>query len=128
MKLRVRHNSIRFRLGQSEVDSLWKTGTSRETIEFPGGGRFEYTLIASDNGKKLGASFADGVVTVTIPKDELSVWHSSDLVAIRASVDLSSAEKLLVLIEKDFRCIDERVEEDQSDAFENPLGVPQSCG
>lgn len=127
MKLRMRHNSIRFRLGQSEVESLWKTGACREAIDFPGGAHFEYALAASGNGK-LGASFADGVVTITIPKDELNVWHSSDLIGIRASVDVSAEQKLLVLIEKDFRCIDDRVEEDQSDAFENPLGVPQSCG
>ena len=127
MKLRVRHNSIRFRLGQSEVESLWKTGACRETIDFPGGAQLEYMLAASASGK-LVARFADGVVTVIIPRDELNAWHSRDHIGIRASIDVSTTENLLVLIEKDFRCIDERVDEDQSDAFANPLGVPQSCG
>ena len=131
MKLRVRHNSIRFRLGQSEVEALWKSGACREEIVFPGGARLEYALLASGNGS-VGASFADGVVAVSIPKDQLSVWHSTDQIGIRASVDVSGKvpgdENLLVLIEKDFRCIDDRVDEDQSDSFDNPAGVHQRCG
>lgn len=126
MKLRVRHNSIRFRLGQSEVETLWRTGVCREAIDFPGGARFEYSLIASGNGS-INAAFSAGVVSVSIPKDQLAAWHGSDQVTIRAAVDIEPGQTLQVLIEKDFRCIDERVDEDQSDSFANPLGVPQSC-
>ncbi len=127
MKLRVRHNSIRFRLGQSEVEALWETGAFRERILFPGGARLEYELVASGIGS-ISAKFADGVVSVSVPKAELDTWHSTDRIGIRASVDAPAGEKLLVLIEKDFRCIDEGVDEDQTDAFANPAGVPQSCG
>jgi len=127
MKLRVRHNSIRFRLGQSEVESLWRSGVCREIIDFPGGARLEYALQVSGNGD-LSAGFADGVVSVTIPKTQIAVWHDTDQIGIRGNVPVSGGENLLVLIEKDFRCIDESVDEDQSDAFANPTGVPQSCG
>lgn len=34
---------------------------------------------------------------------------------------------LQILIEKDFRCLDDRVEEDQSDMFENPLAEHLNC-
>ena len=47
MKLRVRHNSIRFRLPQSDVRDLRNFGRCRETILFPGGGRLAYVLLAS---------------------------------------------------------------------------------
>lgn len=128
MKLRVRHNSIRFRLGQSEVEALWRSGECREAIVFPGGAKLEYALLASGNGNgKIGACFSDGVVSVSVPKEQIAVWHSSDQVGIRAAVDVEPGTTLQVLIEKDFRCIDEGVEEDQSDAFANPLGIPQSC-
>lgn len=127
MKLRVRHNSIRFRLGQSEVESLRRSGESRETVDFPGGARLEYALLASGNGK-IDAAFADGVVSVTIPEDQVAVWHDTDQIGLRAEVQVRPGETLQVLIEKDFRCIDERLDEDQSDAFANPAGVPQRCG
>ena len=127
MKLRVRHNSVRFRLGQSEVEALRNTGSCRERILFPGGAQLEYALVASGNGE-IAASFSNGVVTVSIPKDELNSWHATDRIGLRASLDVAGEEKLLVLVEKDFRCLDERVDEDESDAFANPAGVPQSCG
>ena len=127
MKLRVRRNSIRFRLGQSEVESLWLTGVCRETIDFPGGARLEYALLASNNGG-IHAGFSDGVVSVSVPKDQLAAWRDTDQIGIRADLAVHAGGKLLVLIEKDFRCLDERVDEDQSDAFGNPARVPQSCG
>jgi hypothetical protein len=127
MKLRVRHNSIRFRLGPSEVEALSISGACRETIVFPGQTRLEYALVASGNGK-LGASFSGGVVSVSIPKSELADWHSSDRIGIRGTVDVAPGTTLSVLIEKDFRCLDERPDEDQIDTFANPLGAPQSCG
>ena len=70
MKLRVRHNSIRFRLGQSEVQALWKTGACREMILFPGGARLDYELVASGNGM-LAANFSGGVVSVSVPKNRI---------------------------------------------------------
>jgi hypothetical protein len=48
-------------------------------------------------------------------------------VGISADVDVSLGKKLDVLIEKDFRCLDPLVAEDQSDAFENPLEARVVC-
>jgi hypothetical protein len=131
MKLRVRHNSIRFRLTQSDVGSLRRSGRCRETILFPGGSRLEYVLLASKT-KEVGVVFADGIVSIAIPARQLIDWHSSDQVGISAAVDVypddvHPGKKLEVLIEKDFRCLDPLVAEDQSDAFENPLSAEVVC-
>jgi len=124
MKLRVRHNSVRFRLGQSEVEALNRSGECREAILFPGGAKLEYVLLASGSGNgQIRASFSDGVVAVTVPRDQVVSWHGSDQVGITADIDLEQGRKLSILIEKDFRCIDERPDEDQSDTFANPLGA-----
>ena len=126
MKLRARHNSIRFRLGQSEVRSLRESGECRETIEFPGGARLEYVLSASE-AADFDVSFADGLVSVVVPARRLTAWYSPDQVGMSAEIHLRPGKVLEVLIEKDFRCVDERLSEDQSDTFENPLGAPLSC-
>jgi hypothetical protein len=131
MKLRVRHNSIRFRLTQSDVGSLRNSGKCRETILFPGGSSLEYVLLAS-NAKEVGVAFSNGVVSVAVPAHQLIDWHSSDQVGISAAIDLHPGDvqpgkKLEVLIEKDFRCLDPLVAEDQSDAFENPLSAQMVC-
>jgi hypothetical protein len=47
MKLRLRHNSIRLRLGKSEVEHLPESPECRETIVFPGNYRLEYALASS---------------------------------------------------------------------------------
>ena len=111
MKLRVRHNSIRFRLTQSDVVSLRRSGRCRETILFPGGARAEYVLLASNVGK-IGVAFRDGIVSIAVPASQLIDWHSSDQVGISAAIDLypddvypndddvNPGQKLEVLIEK----------------------------
>jgi hypothetical protein len=120
MKLRMRPNSIRLRLGQSDVFRLRDFGECREAIEFPGGSRLEYVLFASKSGK-VAVSFVEGVVSLAIPPGQLDSWRSSDQVSLSAEVPVGSGETLQVLIEKDFRCLSGDVSEDQSDAFENPL-------
>jgi hypothetical protein len=125
MKLRVRHNSVRLRLGQSDVLRLRDFGECRETVYFPGGSRLEYVLLASDS-RKVAVSFENGVVALAIPAAQLGGWHSSDQVGLSAEVLVEPGETLKVLIEKDFRCLS-HVSEDQSDAFENPLAATTTC-
>lgn len=126
MKLRVRHNSIRFRLGQSEVQRLRDYGRCRETILFPGGARLEYVLHASHQ-RNVRVAFANSVVSIEVPDHELADWHSSDRIGISAAVEVHPGKNLDILIEKDFQCLDPRVTEDQSDGFANPLSVHEDC-
>lgn len=126
MKLRVRHNSIRFRLGQSEVLSLRESGECRETVEFPGGSRLEYVLSASE-AANFDASFGDGVLSVAVPAQQLNAWYSPDQVGMSTEIPVRQGKILEVLIEKDFRCIDDQGSEDQSDTFDNPLAASVSC-
>src|SRR5262245_51805082 len=120
MKLRLRHNSIRLRLGKSEVERLIESGECREAIVFPGGHRLEYAL-ASSPAAKMAVSLADALIRVEVPEPDLAGWCSSDQVGLSAEVFVSHGTSLQVLIEKDFRCLDPRVPEDQSDTFDNPL-------
>lgn len=125
MKLRLRHNSIRLRLGKSEVERLLESGECREAIVFPGGGRLEYAL-ASSPATTIAVSLLATVIRVDVLEPDLAGWCSSDQVGLSAEVVVSHGTSLQVLIEKDFHCLDPRVPEDQSDTFDNPL-EPLSC-
>ena len=126
MKLRLRHNSIRLRLGKSEVERLLHSGECRETIAFSDSQCLEYAL-ASSPANKIAVSLAGTIIRVEVPESDLAGWCSSDEVGLSAEVWVSPETALQVLIEKDFRCLDPRVPEDQSDTFDNPL-EPLSCG
>ena len=47
-------------------------------------------------------------------------WVTTEKVGFDTWMDVDNGEKLYLLLEKDFKCLDETVE-DQSDNFENPL-------
>jgi len=120
VKLRVRHNSIRFRLGRSEVDLLQRGMECSETIYFPDSKRLEY-VIQPCSRETITASFSDQVIRVEVPAQDLERWGASDQVGLSTEIHIADEPPLHVLIEKDFRCLDQRVSEDEADSFENPL-------
>ena len=65
--------------------------------------------------------------TPPTPAQRLSAWYSPDQVGMGAEIPVLPGKILEVLIEKDFRCIDDQGSEDQSDTFENPLAASLSC-
>jgi hypothetical protein len=113
MKLRIRGNSIRLRLSQTEVDDLASKGRVEEATVFPGGERFVYSLACVD-GEEIGARFAGGSMEVTVPRARVRAWAASD------EVGIESDGALRILIEKDFQCLTPKKDEDDSDAFPNP--------
>jgi hypothetical protein len=123
MKLRIRGNSIRLRLGRSEVARLATDGIIEEFTQFgPGSQRFRYTVHATFLEPSVTARFADGWLVVWIPATELHKWAHGDEVGIEASQRIDdNGEELRILIEKDFVCIDGDSGESQEDAFPNPV-------
>ncbi len=86
----------------------------------------EYVL-APSSGTHIGASLHDGCIRVEVPARELSTWCDSNQVGLSAAIAVDNGATLSVLIEKDFRCLDNRDHEDQSDTFENTIGAHISC-
>lgn len=126
MKLRLRHNSIRLRLGRSEVERLRQGMNCHEAIRFPGNQPLEYTL-ASSAGATISAVLEGATIRIGVPAEELATWCASDQVGMSSEISLPGAGVLSVLIEKDFRCLDVRVTEDQSDTFKNPMDEHPGC-
>lgn len=117
MKIRIKGNSVRFRLTKSEVEELCLVGYINETTHFPGN-TFGYAVKKSI-GKEINASFEEGIITLHIGADKLSGWDSNEVVGFEAQQQIDPESSLHLLLEKDFVCLDERLE-DQSDNYPNP--------
>jgi hypothetical protein len=101
------------------VEQFSKEGHLEEKTEF-GNGFFTYALQSKDGIKELEAGYADGTVTMYVPADLSKTWAANEIVGYSNSMDIGNGKQLALLLEKDFKCIDNSMNEDQSDAYENP--------
>jgi hypothetical protein len=122
MKLRIRGNSVRLRLTQSEVAQFRETGQVEEIVEFglEAQQQFIYSLSSGDNESPT-AVYKNNRLTVFVPKDEARQWTQTNQVGICAAQSTGEEKRLEILIEKDYACLEERAGEDDSDAFPHPL-------
>lgn len=118
MKIRIKGNSIRLRLAQSEVTEFNSKGIVSDSINF-GASQLIYTL-QKDDIPTLKADFNGEFITVCVPSKQGSDWSSSNQVGIEGTMSVGKEEKLFILIEKDFQCLKPRGE-DESDLYNNPL-------
>jgi hypothetical protein len=122
MKLRLKGNSIRLRLGQSEVRRLLSEGIVSESTTFDLflGQRLEYVLCTAANLHAMTASFQDARIMVRMPVSAMRNWAGTDQVGVETTQVGSDGCVLKILVEKDFECIDAPDNESQEDAFPNP--------
>ena len=120
MKIRIRGNSVRFRLTKSEVDTFGKEDYVEEKTDF-GNASFVYALQKSD-GDSIQASFDGMKITMLVPEDIQKKWVGTQVVGFDNMIDLGNGKELYLLLEKDFKCLDETIE-DQSDNYEHPLAA-----
>lgn len=118
MKLRIKGDSIRIRLSQTEVANFQKTGVCDDAVHF-GDSALHYSLVASDKATVISSSFAQKQIVVTVPAGQASKW-ASDETEVGFSADQGS---LYILVEKDFACLTPRARENESDNFPNPNEV-----
>jgi hypothetical protein len=112
MKIRIKGNSIRYRLTKSEVDKLYQTGILKEFTEFIGN-TFTY-VVETTAEPQMAATFTGNTITLLIPKKMADELYHTDRVGHEGKSGTVS-----LLIEKDFVCIDNTVE-DQADNYPNP--------
>lgn len=122
MKLRIRDNSIRLRLTKSEVNEFAEKGLVGSKTEFNNNNILIYMLKSSDLIKEIQANFDNGRIEVVVPKAIAENWTNTNEVGF--SIE---SETLRILVEKDFACLKERPNEDESDNFPNPQENEQKC-
>lgn len=119
MKLRINGNSIRIRLSRTEVERLGEDGYLEEHTEF-GGSTLAYALQSRQGISGLQAGFENGKITMYIPAGLPTPWATNDIVGYNNTIQLGNGRQLYLLLEKDFKCIDNTMNEDQSDNYPNP--------
>ena len=118
MKIRIKENSIRFRLTKSEVQKLCDEGVFEQQTKFDDS-VFSYAVKASAAFKNLQAQFSNGTITLLVPNELLREWYKNEKVGFYHTQNLNNGESLSLTLEKDFVCMDETIE-DQSDNYPNP--------
>lgn len=127
MKLRVRDNSIRLRLTQTEVELVRTDGLVRGRVPLAGNSNFDYVLESSPATVKPEAHISNNVLTVRVPEAEIQSWCESEEVSISAAQLLDGGDELNILVEKDFACLAPREGEDESDMYPHPMAGKESC-
>ena len=118
MKLRIKGNSIRLRLSKSEVEKLSEEGIVKEQTNFANVS-FTYSIKKETNGNDIKVDFKKNELSILISEHLIKEWPENDIISFDNRLADGSFPKLYVLVEKDFKCIDNPTE-DQGDNYENP--------
>ena len=122
MKLRLRENSIRLRLLQTEITQLREIGNVSERIIFGTNptDTLTYSLRISGEAEKIFAQIIDNQIEVFLPLKMAETWINTEEVGLYETQDIGDLGELNIIIEKDFVCVDRPFDEDNKDAFPHP--------
>ncbi|MFN3393989.1 MAG: DUF7009 family protein [Candidatus Thermochlorobacter sp.] len=122
MKLRIKGNSIRLRLSQSEVRRIAEEGRVEEVVEFGmlPHQRLCYAMQSDAEAADIFATYENCAITVFIPEQMVRNWATSAQVGLEKEQIIGGGKTLKLLIEKDFQCLTARTDEDESDNYPHP--------
>ena len=119
MKIRIKGNSIRYRLTKTEIENFGRLGWLEEKTEFLNGPSFRYRLERKTGIETMEASFSGNRICIFVPEKIVKQWTTTEVVGFDHKIKLEEEKDLFLLIEKDFVCLDHTFE-DQSDNYPNP--------
>jgi hypothetical protein len=117
MKLRIKGNSLRIRLSQTEVKSLCSGLTLQDKTSFLKSD-LRYS-VKPTTGNSLNADFENEKITMYVPEILLKDWSGNETVGFEGDMKINDSTSLHLLLEKDFKCLDQATE-DQADFYDNP--------
>ncbi len=121
MKLRIKGNSVRWRVSRSELAKLERGDVIEDTVHFSPRpeARLTYRLQPARQPEPVRVEWASQTLTVVLSEQQIRSWSKETEIGIYDSIDLGMHGSLQVAIEKDFACID-RTDEENADTFANP--------
>lgn len=122
MKLRIKDDSLRLRLSQTEIAAISAGENVASPTRFGDDAALNVGIVLDPSAIAPQASVQPFAVTVTLPTAAAQSWAQSDEVSLRGEQPFASGS-MSILIEKDFQCLAPR-DEDESDLFPNP----DACG
>jgi hypothetical protein len=116
MKIRIRGNSIRYRLDKKDIQLLQEEQRVEEntTIGFH---ILRFSIISGGDIPSI--QLETSQVQLSLPARQVNEWISTEQVGFSHELANPDGSVLQLLIEKDFKCLTERAEDD-SMAFDNP--------
>ncbi|MGB5646142.1 MAG: hypothetical protein WBM55_03400, partial [Muriicola sp.] len=88
MKIRIKGNSIRFRLTRSEVETLCDKGSIEEIVQF---GEQELTYaVQRSQVEFMEASYKDNTIVLHISELKIQGWEVNETVGFESTVTTSS--------------------------------------
>ena len=123
MKIRIRGNSIRYRLDKTDMDLLQKTGNV-ESVTQIGAGSLHFCVRGKDIDDPA-IKMERGGIHLLVPETQLAAWYAPEEVGFEFTLPNDDGSGLTILVEKDFKCLTERSEDD-SQSFDNPM-AGQNC-
>ncbi|WP_246000939.1 DUF7009 family protein [Pontibacter diazotrophicus] len=118
-------NSLRLRLMQQEVEQFNREGKVMTATHLgPSLTQIlRYSLIKDEGAEVVTATFISNNIEVFVPAKLGEEWAQTNRVGLDVQMPFGEGRHLYILIEKDFKCLQERPHEDESDAFPNPLDM-----
>lgn len=116
MKIRIKDDSIRLRLTQGEVKTLCSEGLIESRCQINQNINFKYSIKADNTWMITTQGLS---MTIHIEKDLIDNWDINSIVGFDQIIK-NDKEGLKILIEKDFKCLTPR-DENEEDNYENPL-------
>jgi predicted acetyltransferase len=98
-----------------------------EAIHFAPGRALRYALRLDPRADALRASYETDRVVVGLPELRGRAWATGDEVGMSAEQQVATDRTLLLLIEKDFKCLAPRPGEEAYDGFPNPGVSHDDC-
>ena len=111
MRVRLTRTEIAELAGTSAIESRVQLGAQSDC-------GLVYRLELSGSAVKPETIFQKSQICIRLPRAEALAWAHGQSVGIYSE----EAWGLKLAIEKDFKCLEPRSDEDDSDAFENPNG------
>ena len=119
MKLRIRGNSLRWRMNRLELNQLAFGESLIDSVRFPGGSCFSYALKTHEK-PAVEAHLEGSTMEICIPLALVQEWAGNQEVGL--SFELPTGEECLkILIEKDLECLHGREEEHDPYAFPSEM-------
>lgn len=122
MKLRIRGNSIRLRLTQSEVEKVGNKDSVEEVTVFPNGKSFAFMVATDENIGNIQADFNNGKIEIFIPQSLAKNWAVTEQVGL-----YSEHGNIQIAVEKDFKCLTPRAGDEDKDTFPHPKESSYEC-
>lgn len=123
MKLRIQGNSLRIRVGRSELAQFLHQGRIEDAVQFTPApeARLAYALeVSPADTTQTQVRYSLQEVAVILAPRQVVQWSLETEVGVYSQVPIGAGNLLEVIVEKDFACLD-RSDEGNKDAFANPL-------